>query len=290
MKTHAENIRRIGLIRLIGLISLTLFFSSCNLEEYAFRKKLALAAPILNAQCPIDVPYGSLQRIYVEHDTLCTLIKATQGLNVAALEDHNDLLTRVILITLAEDTTYQILDSTCREMAKYNTWLRLRVDETPTSIKSNGLKSIWLYASPALLDTVFNGRYSERERARFKVQLQVALAKKQMPYKVNDQMTMTAIDYTPGEVRMDYTVVEDEQVNLGRKDFRTTAELFVRQRIWKDLIKAKKASTQEVVKQYYLAGCRVRYTCTGATSGGQVQVIFTQGDLRMILSHYGMHL
>jgi hypothetical protein len=111
-----------------------------------------------------------------------------------------------------------------------------------------------------------------------------------MHYTVHDQLTMTAIDYAPGEVRMDYTLVEDDQINLGKKDFRTTAELFVRQRIWKDLIKAKKASTQEVVKQYYLAGCRVLYTGTGATSVGHVQVIFTQGDLRMILSHYGMHL
>lgn len=280
----------IGHISLLGILGLLFLLPSCNLEEYAFRKKLALAAPILNTQCPMDVPYGSLQRIYVEHDTLCTLIKATQGLNVAALADHTDLLTRVILITLAEDTTHQELDSLLCEMSKYHTWLRLRVDETPTSTKSGSLKSIWLYASPALLDTIFSGRYTERERARFKVQLQVALAKLHMPYKVNDQMTMTAIDYTPGEVRMDYTVVEDDQVNLGRKDFRTTAELFVRQRIWKDLIKAKNAATQEVVKQYYLAGCRVRYTCTGATSGGQVQVIFTQGDLRMILSHYGILL
>lgn len=282
-----RTIKHIGLIGLIGFIGLV--FSSCNPEEYAFRKKLALAAPILNTQCPIDVPYGSLQRIYVEHDTLCTLIKAAQGLNVGALADHTDLLTRVILITLAEDSTQRQLDSMLCEMSKYHTWLRLRVDETPAT-KKGSLKSIWLYASPALLDTVFNGRYTERERARFKVQLQVALAKLHMPYKVNDQMTMTAIDYTPGEVRMDYTIVEDDQINLGKKDFRTTAELFVRQRIWKDLIKAKKASTQEVVKQYYLAGCRVRYTCTGATSGGHVQVIFTQGDLRMILSHYGMHL
>ena len=284
MTSHLRHIVYVLVIVFVNVLP------SCNLEEYAFRKKLALAAPVLNTQCPIDVPYGSLQRIYVEHDTLCTLIKATQGLNVTALAEHSDLLAHVILITLAEDTTQRELDSLLCEMGTYHTWLRIRVDETPTSNKTAGLKSIWLYASPALLDSVFSGRYSERERARYKVQLQVALAKTHMPYKVNDQMTMTAIDYMPGEVRMDYTVIEDEQVNLGRKDFRTTAELFIRQRIWKDLIKAKKASTQEVVKQYYLAGCRVRYTCTGATSGGQVQVVFTQGDLRMILSHYGMHL
>ena len=278
-----------GLMSLMGLMGVLL--PSCNLEEYAFRKKLALAAPVINTQCPIAVPYGSLQRVYVEHDTLCTLLKANQGLKVGALTNHADLMTHVLLITLSEDTTLLQIDTLLRDMATYNVWLRMRVDETPTK-QTTGHQpaSLWLYASPALLDTIFHDRYTEREKARFKVQMQVELAKLRMPYKVNDQMTMTAIDYTPGEVRMDYTVVEDDQVNLGRPDFRTTAELFVRQRIWKDLIKAQKASTQEVVKQYYLAGCRVRYTCTGATSGGHVQVIFTQGDLRMILSHYGILL
>ena len=288
MRKLISHISLISLISLIGLIS-----PSCNLEEYAFRKKLALAAPVINTQCPMGVPYGSLQRIYVERDTLCTLLKANQGLNVAALANHTDLMAHVLLIGLSEDTTLLQIDTLLRDMATYNVWLRMRVDETPTKQsagKSSSPASIWLYASPALLDTVFNNRYTTREKARYKVQMQVALAKLRMPYKVNDQMTMTAIDYTPGEVRMDYTIVEDDQVNLGKKDFRTTAELFVRQRIWKDLIKAQKASTQEVVKQYYLAGCRVRYTCTGATSGGQVQVIFTQGDLRMILSHYGILL
>ena len=273
-----RQIRHIRLIGLIGLIGLIL--PSCNLEDYAFRKALAATAKTLNMQCPMAFAYGSLERIFMERDTLCTLVKVNTQTKLEAVAkgpEESAIVTSFLLISLAEDTTQTKLAEMMREMAQHNVWLRIRVDDC------------FFRASPALLDSVFNGRFSVKESARVKVQMQVLMAKQRMPIKISDQMSMTAIDYEPGLVTMAYTMAEDEQVNLGREEFRTTAEIYVRQRIWKDLMSAKKQSTQDVIHNYYLAGCKVRYTCTGAQSGGHLELLFTQGDLRMLLSHYGIH-
>ena len=273
-------ISHISLISLIGLISV-----SCNFDSYTFRKKLSLTAPVLNSQCPVSFPYGSLQRIYLEEDTLCTLVKVgTSITDISVFRDHESELMMAMLIILSEDTTYNQITDILRDMSTYGVWLRMRFDHQQSG------RSVRLYASPAMLDSVFSGRMSERETALAKVRVQILLTQLQLPYTVNDKMTMTAISLAEGEVHMAYTVKEDDQVNLARADFRTTAQLFLRQRIWNELIRTKNAAAQEVMKQYYLSGSRLRYTCTGETSGGQVQVLLTQGDLRMLLSHYGMHL
>ena len=272
------QLRHIRLISLIGLISLIL--PSCNLEDYAYRKELGATAKVLNTQCPMAFPYGSLERVFMERDSLCTLVKintSTKISDVAVGPEESAIVTSFLLLTLAEDTMQTKLAETMRDMASHGIWLRVRVDDR------------FFRASPALLDSVFNNRFSVKEAARVKVQMQVLMAKKRMPIVINDQMKMTAIDYEPGLVTMAYTMAEDEQVNLGREDFRTTAESYVRQRIWKDLMSAKKQATQDVIHNYYLAGCKVRYTCTGDKSGGHVELLFTQGDLRMLLSHYGIH-
>jgi len=304
-----------------------LCLSGCSyIEHYAFRKGLSATAKILNTQCPQSFPYGSLERVFMENDTLCTLVRINESLAEAmstfpelgfktsspqlgnmpvraetasaesgttAISEKTIAMT-YFLLSLAEDTTRQQLNDVFRGMAAHDIWLRMRLDSSVKVKDATGgrrnLPSIWLYASPALLDSVFNGRFSVKEAARIGVQMQVLMAKRKMPITLNDQLKMTAIDYTPGLVTMAYTVSEDELVNLGKEDFRTTAEIYVRQRIWKDLIGAKKAATQDVVKDYYLAGCKVRYTCTGATTGGHLEILFTQGDLRMLLSHYGIHL
>ena len=272
---------------LIGLMGLIL--TSCNWEAYTFRKKLALAAPVLNAACPMNFPYGSLQRIYLEDDTLCTLVKVgTNVPDITVFKHHESELMQAMLIFLAEDSTYSQITDLLKDMSKYDVWLRMRVDNTPN--KGRSMQSVRLYAPPSMLDSVFSGRLSERERALAKVRVQILLTQLQLPITINSGMTMTDISYADGEVLMAYTVKEDDQVNLGREAFRTTAQLFIRQRIWNELIRSKSAATQEVMKQYYLSGSRLRYTCTGETSGGQVQVLLTQGDLRMLLSHYGLHL
>ncbi|MBO4621285.1 MAG: hypothetical protein J5635_01285, partial [Paludibacteraceae bacterium] len=252
-------------------------------------KKLAIAAPVLNAACPMSFPYGSLQRIYLEEDTLCTLVKVGSKVpDVSVFKDHESELMLAMLILLAEDSTYTQVTDIMRDMSKYGVWFRMRIDNTPT--KGGGMTSVRLYAPPSMLDSVFSGRLSEREQALAKVRVQILLTQLQLPYTVNSSMTMTAISYAEGEVLMDYTIKEDSQINLGREAFRTTAQLFIRQRIWNELIRSKNETTQEVIKLYYLSGSRLRYTCTGETSGGQVQVLLTQGDLRMLLSHYGLHL
>ena len=279
-KLHILNLHIVVL-----LFSVVLLLPSCNWEAYTFRKKLALAAPVLNSQCPINFPYGSLQRIYLENDTLCTLVKVgTSITDISVFRDHESELMMAMLIILSEDTTYTQITDILRDMSTYDVWLRMRFDHAKSG------RSVRLYASPAMLDSVYCGRMSERERALAKVRVQILLTQLQLPYTVNDKMTMTAISLAEGEVRMNYTVVEDDQVNLARADFRTTAQLFLRQRIWNELIRSKNETTQELMKEYYLSGSRLRYTCTGETSGGQVQVLLTQGDLRMLLSHYGMHL
>ena len=279
-KLHILNLHIVVL-----LFSVVLLLPSCNWEAYTFRKKLALAAPVLNSQCPINFPYGSLQRIYLEDDTLCTLVKVGSSItDISVFRDHESELMMAMLIILSEDTTYTQITDILRDMSTYDVWLRMRFDHAKSG------RSVRLYASPAMLDSVFCGRMSERERALAKVRVQILLTQLQLPYTVNDKMTMTAISLAEGEVRMNYTVVEDDQVNLARADFRTTAQLFLRQRIWNELIRSKNETTQELMKEYYLSGSRLRYTCTGETSGGQVQVLLTQGDLRMLLSHYGMHL
>ena len=279
-KLHILNLHIVVL-----LFSVVLLLPSCNWEAYTFRKKLALAAPVLNSQCPINFPYGSLQRIYLEDDTLCTLVKVgTSITDISVFCDHESELMMAMLIILSEDTTYTQITDILRDMSTYDVWLRMRFDHAKSG------RSVRLYASPTMLDSVFCGRMSERERALAKVRVQILLTQLQLPYTVNDKMTMTAISLAEGEVRMNYTVVEDDQVNLARADFRTTAQLFLRQRIWNELIRSKNETTQELMKEYYLSGSRLRYTCTGETSGGQVQVLLTQGDLRMLLSHYGMHL
>ena len=273
------HLRHIVFVFVSVIVSVSVF-TSCNLEDYAFRKELGAAAKLLNTQCPMSFPYGSLERIFVERDTLCTLVKvnlSTKLQDVAVGPEERSVVTSFLLITLSEDTTQSQLADMMREMAAHNVWLRIRVDDT------------FFRASPALLDSVFNGRFSVKEAARVKVQMQVLMAKRRMPIVISDQMKMTAIDYEPGLVTMAYTMAEDDQVNLAREEFRTTAEIYVRQRIWKDLMSAKKQSTQDVIHNYYLAGCKVRYTCTGDKSGGHLELLFTQGDLRMLLSHYGIH-
>ena len=270
------------------LTIIALLLGSCDVERYKFRKKIELAAPVLNSACPLETPYGSVQRVYIEHDTLCSLIKAGSAYEGLMTAPEN-LLMKTLLFTLDEDTTYQQLTDILREMATYQFYLRLRVDVPPAKGATKDA-SIWLYASPQLLDSVFNNRFTERERALTKVLLQIHLIQHSLPYQINEQMTMTDIHYADGEVQMAYRVVEDGQINLERADFRTTAQLFLRQRIWNELIRSRKPEVHEVIKQYYLSGSRLRYTCTGASSGGQVQVLLTQGDLRMLLSHYGIHL
>ena len=280
---HILNLQIVRHMCLIGLMGL--IFSSCNWEAYTFRKKLALAAPVLNAACPMNFPYGSLQRIYLEDDTLCTLVKVGSKVSdISVFKDHESELMLAMLIVLAEDSTYRQVTDLLSDMSKYGLWFRMRLDQPESS------RFVRLYAPPTMLDTVFSGRLSEREQALAKVRVQILLTRLQLPYTVTSTMTMTDIDYADGEVLMAYTVKEDEQINLGREAFRTTAQLFIRQRIWNELIRSKSASTQEVMKLYYLSGSRLRYTCTGETSGGQVQVLLTQGDLRMLLSHYGLHL
>lgn len=272
------------------LFSLSLTFASCNLvSDYVFRKELSIATQTMNSQCPWETHYGTLQRVYVDGDTLCTLLRLADGysyiLNQPITLDPAPL-TASLLFTLAEDTTLTPVADLAHELAAHNCWLRLRLD--PNSPKST--QSAFLYASPALLDSVFNNKYSEKEKAIVKVQTQVFFAKCQMPIRLDDKMSMTAIDYVPGEVRMHYTIVEDEQVDLGKESFRTTAELVVRNRIWNNLIRSSNASVHEIVKNYYLSGSRVVYTCTGSQSGGQLTLVFTSADLRMLLSHYGIHL
>ncbi len=250
--------------------------SACNFSDYAFRKELGISANALNNQCPMKTPVGELTRIFVENDTLCTLVKTDTYIPQSAI------IMPYALLSLSEDTLYAPLTTLLGEMADHNVWLRLRLDTKN--------KSHFYYASPQLLDSVCHGRFSDKETARVKVQMHVLLAQQRMPYKINNQMTMTDINYEPGLVTMAYTVAEDEQVNLSNEAFRTTAQLYVRQRIWKDLMSAKKTTTQDVIKNFCLAGCKVRYTCTGDTSGGHVEIIFTQGDLRMILSHFSIHI
>ena len=276
-------ISHLGLLCVTGLLGLVL--TSCDLEAFKFRKKLSLAAPVMNAACPMNFPYGSLQRVYVERDSLCTLVKVGANVtDITVFKDHEPDLMRAMLVILSEDTTYTQLTDLLRDMGTFGVWLRMRFDHPESG------RSVRLYASPALLDSVFQNKFTERERALALVKVQILLTQLQLPYTVNNTMTMTAISYEDGEVHMAYRIKEDDQINLGRADFRTTAQLFVRQRIWNELIRSKNATTQELMKQFYLSGSRIRYTCTGESTGGQVQVLFTQGDLRMLLSHYGLHL
>ena len=294
----------------IYILALLCCTACSSLGDYAFRKTLTMASEKLNAQCPMDVHYGTLQRIYLDHDTLCTLLRLADsysyilnsplrvgGVPEGRVGTNPSPLAAAMLLALAEDTTQTRLADLARDLAAHGYYLRLRLDpgNSPSKVGGvpaggGGLNSLFLYASPALLDSVFNDRYTVRQKADIRVQTQVLFAKCRIPIRLDENMSMTAIDYTPGEVRMAYTIVEDEQVNLGNEAFRTTAELVVRRRIWNDLIRSKSPAVQEIVKNYYLSGCSIVYTCTGDKSGGQVTLVFTTADLRMLLSHYGIHI
>lgn len=264
---------------LLGVICLV-SLSSCVSEKARFRSQLAIVAPAVNSQCPIDITYGSLQRIYLEEDTLCTLIRTKA--------EPSDLLLRVALIKLEQDTSIQSLNtlkSAFASMGQYGFWLRSRFDNPKTG------RSVRLYVSPATLDSIFSGKISEKEMAIMRVRLQVQLTQSSLPRRINDQMSVTALDYTPdGDIHMTYLFDEDNTLNLGKEAVRTTAELVVRSRIWNQLMRLHDDQLQEVILLYYNAGCNMRYTCVGAESGGRVEITFTQSDLRMLLSHYGIHV
>lgn len=267
-------------MKLCFFVVLCLLLASCVSEQYRFKKALTLAAPVLNSQCPIDFMYGSVERVYLEEDTFCTLIRVHEAIHLT----NTPILSSFLLLTLAEDTTQREWTQYFADMGRNGIWFRAKLD----NVKRH--ESVRLYASPGLLDSVFNDKFTPKEKAQIKVRMHTYQAKSMAPYRITDQMTMTDVEYVNDEVHVSYLVEEDKTLNLGRKDMRTTAELVARGRIWNQLMHLQDRQAQLVLLNYYTAGCKMRYTCIGSESGGQVDLRFSQGDLRMLLSHYGIQV
>lgn len=274
-----------------ALLSLLLLLTlaACNPEQFHFKKELQLAVPELNSRCPVRTPIGSMERIYLEQDSLCTLFRIAPTYapliadNASLLTDPS-LLPSFLLLSLSEDTTLSELKPYLADMGQYGVWLRMKMDDPKSG------QSVRIYASPALIDSVFTDKFSPRQKALVRVRLQMALTQRHLPYQVNSQMTMTSISLTDHEVLFSYLMEEDASLNLGREDIRTTARIVVRNRIWGQLMRLTERSAQQLMLDYYTAGYRLRYRCTGSESGGEVEFLLTQGDMRMLLSHYGIHV
>lgn len=256
---------------------------SCLNEQQRFKQQIKLAAPVLNGRLPMNNNLGSLTKIYLEEDTLCTLLDVSKQVNdLEIIRKHEQLLVDVMLIQMATDTTYQELNGFLKDMGKYGIYLRIRVHADKAK------EDMWTLVSPERLDSIFSEKLSQRQLARKRVEAQVVFTQMQLPYKMDELLTMTQIAIQDDEVVFQYMVSEGREVNLANEGFRTTAELVLRQRLWNEMMRVQDVNMRQLVRDYSIGEYTLKYVCKGDRSGQSVAICFTAGDLRLFLSHYGM--
>lgn len=271
------------LLYILTTILLSLTLVSCMSESGRFKQQIKVAAPVLNGRLPISNNLGSLTKIYLEGDTLCTLLDVSKQIGeLETMRKHEDVLVDAMLIQMASDTIYRELNGYLQNMGQYGLYLRIRVHSDKAKEDFRTL------VSPARLDSIFSQKLSERELARKRVEAQMILTQMQLPYQVDDRLTMTQIAIRNNEICMQYSVTEGGEINLANADVRTTAELIIRQRLWNEMMQMRDAAMQQMIRDYSVGEYTLKYVCLGDRSNQSVTINFTAGDLRLFLSHYGM--